>query len=82
LKEVDKDGDGIIGFNEFCELMTKIQWLKNLFNFFTYLSESFSFSVYFSNTIWVDDSINIFYVYFFVNNLYLFYIYFYFPNQN
>ena len=25
LKEVDKDGDGIIGFNEFCELMTKIQ---------------------------------------------------------
>jgi len=25
LKEVDKDGDGIIGFNEFCELMMKIQ---------------------------------------------------------
>ena len=25
LKEVDKDGDGIIKFNEFCELMTKIQ---------------------------------------------------------
>ena len=24
LKEVDKDGDGIIGFNEFCELMMKI----------------------------------------------------------
>jgi calcium-dependent protein kinase len=24
LKEVDKDGDGIIKFNEFCELMTKI----------------------------------------------------------
>ena len=25
LNEVDKDGDGIIRFNEFCELMTKIQ---------------------------------------------------------
>ena len=25
LKEVDKDGDGFIKFNEFCELMTKIQ---------------------------------------------------------
>jgi len=25
LEEVDKDGDGIIKFNEFCELMTKIQ---------------------------------------------------------
>ena len=25
LKEVDKDGDGIINFNEFCELMMKIQ---------------------------------------------------------
>ena len=25
LKEVDKDGDGIIDFNQFCLLMTKIQ---------------------------------------------------------
>ena len=25
LKEVDKDSDGIIDFNEFCELMMKIQ---------------------------------------------------------
>ena len=25
LKEVDKDSDGIINFNEFCELMMKIQ---------------------------------------------------------
>ena len=31
LKEVDKEGKGIIKFNEFCELMTKIQWLILIF---------------------------------------------------